>query len=131
MALGIGKKGAARLGVNVSDIEEIEHIATMIKEGWYMSIDMEEYPRTKAWITQCYHLPSRDELIMSMLDERLDGCGVEPIRIEGSWVDKYHMDIVASYVNFGDTYATTVVLDHRTGRFIVTSWGDYVESRGY
>jgi hypothetical protein len=31
------------------------------------------------------------------------------------------------YVNMGDTYDTTLIFDHRKGRFIVSSWGDIVE----
>lgn len=37
---------------------------------------------------------------------------------------------VASYVNFGDTYDTTVLLDHETNRLQITSYGDWVESHG-
>jgi hypothetical protein len=34
----------------------------------------------------------------------------------------------AYYVNMGDTYDTTLLLDTRKDRFLVTSWGDFVES---
>ena len=32
-----------------------------------------------------------------------------------------------SYLNMGDTYATTVLFDSRTGRFTVSCYGDIVE----
>jgi hypothetical protein len=34
-----------------------------------------------------------------------------------------------SYVNMGDTYDTTLLYDHKTGRFSVGSWGDIVEKQ--
>ena len=37
----------------------------------------------------------------------------------------YHL--VNPYVNRGDTYAPTILLDHETGRFHATSWGNWVE----
>ena len=60
----------------------------------------------------------------------MDGHGVEAIR--GEWQNGYWCDIVATYVNFGDTYDLTIVhvrgcVNGAPGRFIVTSWGDWVE----
>ena len=56
--------------------------------------------------------------------------GTEAIR--GDWQNGYWCDIVAAYCNTGDTYATTVLQvrgdsSFRSSRFIVSSWGDFVE----
>jgi hypothetical protein len=61
-------------------------------------------------------------------DGLLEGYGVEPIR--GDWVDNYYGDIVALYVNTGDTYNPTILYDVNAGKFLVTSWGDWVERYG-
>lgn len=56
--------------------------------------------------------------------------GTEAIR--GEWQNGYWCDIVAAYCNTGDTYALTVLhvrgdWSGSPGRFIVSSWGDFVE----
>jgi hypothetical protein len=59
------------------------------------------------------------------------GCyGTEAIR--GEWQNGYWCDIVASYVNTGDTYNLTVLHIrgdnwNPAGEFIISSWGDWVE----
>lgn len=59
--------------------------------------------------------------------------GTEAIR--GEWQNGYWCDIVAAYCNTGDTYALTVMQvrgDNRfaNSRFIITSWGDWLERNG-
>ena len=59
--------------------------------------------------------------------------GTEAIR--GDWQNGYWGDIVAAYCNTGDTYATTVLQvrgdsSFRSSRFIISSWGDFVERNG-
>jgi hypothetical protein len=73
------------------------------------------------------NLESRDaEKAMEFANKALDGHGVEAIR--GDYhVDNYHYDIVATYVNMGDTYNATILYETETGRFLVTSYGDWVE----
>ena len=56
--------------------------------------------------------------------------GTEAIR--GDWQNGYWCDIVATYCNAGDTYMTTVLqvrgqCRFDSSRFIVSSWGDFVE----
>lgn len=93
--------------------------------------DPECYESVQKWMKQCYHRLSEVEIRMEALNEVLDGCGVEPIRVEGAHVDSYHFDIVATYVNNGDTYKPTVMYDTRKERFELTSWGAWVEKKGY
>jgi len=104
------------------DKETAKKVRGLVKED----IDPEEFESVQKWIRECYNRPSQDELIMEALNEVLDGCG--PEAIEGSeYVDSYHRYFVASYVNMGDTYAGTVILDHRSGRYLLGTWGGFVE----
>lgn len=82
-------------------------------------------PSVQDWLKQSYSRPSDDELTLCAANALLDGYGVEVIN--GRWVDHYHQTIQAAYVNNGDTYAPTLLLDHETQRFLLTSWGDWVE----
>lgn len=93
--------------------------------------DARTHPVVIAWAEKCYHDPRESsraypECLMLALDAVLGGYGVEPIH--GHHVDNYHGDIQAVYINFGDTYDTTLLLDHETDRVSVTSYGDWIET---
>ena len=60
-------------------------------------------------------------------NKELKGYGVEPIKKEGAYVDKYYYDIVGLYVNMGDTYVKTIVFDTQDREFSIQSWGDFFE----
>ena len=64
--------------------------------------------------------------ILEVVDELMDGNGVEYI---DSHADTMRSQDGLSYVNMGDTYDTTLLYDHKTGRFSVGSWGDIVEKQ--
>lgn len=89
----------------------------------------ERFPRT----CESYyylHLERGDtdnEMRLSALDELLETCGVEAIRTT-EFIDHYHGDTRASYLNTGDSYTPTILLDHRDLRWRLTSWCDFVES---
>ena len=57
----------------------------------------------------------------------LDGHGVEPLSDERAYVSSYYMDIIALYVNEGDTYSQTLLYDTEFHTFYLTSWGDFLE----
>ena len=86
-------------------------------------------PATSKWVNQCHNEPRRSEIKMEALNELLHGYGVEALRIEDAHVDNFHFDIVASYLNTGDTYSPTILLDHEESKFRLTTWGDFMESR--
>lgn len=91
------------------------------------------HPAVTAWAEKCYHDPrdSEDayaECLMTALNAIIGGYGTEAI--EGRYVDRYHFNIQAEYVNTGDTYSTTVLLDHETDRLQITTFGDWVEKYG-
>lgn len=83
---------------------------------------LEGCPKTHAWVAKCYHRPSRHALRMEMINEELEGFGVEAIFAEH---DALSPD--AEYINMGDTYSTTVLWDDIEGKFLVTTWGDWLE----
>jgi len=62
---------------------------------------------------------------LDKIDECLSGFGVEAI--SGNYVDRYYQNIVVLFVNMGDMYANTVIYETDTGRFILTTVGDWVE----
>ena len=64
--------------------------------------------------------------ILEVVDELMDGNGVEYI---DSHADTMRSQDGLSYVNMGDTYDSTLLYDHKTGRFSVGSWGDIVEKQ--
>jgi hypothetical protein len=58
----------------------------------------------------------------------LGGHGVEALPCEYCFVDRYYQNIIALYVNMGDTYDTTIYYDTNLEIFRVGSWGDFFEA---
>ena len=79
------------------------------------------------WLDTCFHRPSHDEIVLYALNLLFETHGVEAINVPGYWVDNFHGDIVASYLNTGDTYGLTLVHESETGEFKLTSYGDWLE----
>lgn len=74
------------------------------------------------------HIHENDRL--DAINDLLGLYGTEAIR--GEWQNGYWCDTVAVYCNAGDTYRTTVIQVRGESRFdrsrfIVSSWGDFVE----
>lgn len=88
-------------------------------------VNPEFYEAVRTWVNQCYNKPSEDELRMCAINAILEGYGVESL--EGEWRNDYWANIVAVYVNMGDTYLPTIV-QHRDQGWLVSSWGDLVEN---
>lgn len=89
--------------------------------------DPMDFQSVQKWVNQCYHKPSETELIMEAINEVLGGFGVETIK--GRCIDKFYGCSQASYVNMGDSYEHTILHDHELDRFVVTTVGDWVESK--
>lgn len=66
------------------------------------------------------------DIAMDFANGVLDGHGIEAIRGDVT-VDRYYFDIVALYVNMGDTYDTTLIYETATNRFLITDYGTWVE----
>jgi hypothetical protein len=80
------------------------------------------FPKTCEWVNTCYNSPRASEVKLCALDELLRTHGVEALSTEDA-------HCAAEYLNTGCTYATTILLDHVHGRWRLTSWGDFYESR--
>jgi hypothetical protein len=65
--------------------------------------------------------------VMTFANETLDGHGVEAIAGNDYQVDKFWMDTVLLYVNFGDTYDKTLLYNTEENEFSIGSWGDFME----
>lgn len=63
---------------------------------------------------------------MNAINKCLEGYGVEVINGE-AYHSNYWGNIVAEYVNMGDTYTATVLYDVNKGKFIATTYGDWIE----
>jgi hypothetical protein len=66
--------------------------------------------------------------LMDIFNEKLGGYGVEVLR-SSDFRKSYWGDIIALYVNMGETYETTILYDIDNEEFIKTSWGDFMENR--
>lgn len=102
-------------------VEQLEQIMGLIEN----KINPKLYTSVQKWSTQWYNEPNHDELVMCAINEILQGYGVEAI--EGEWQNGYWGNIVATYVNMGDTSIPTVIL-HRDNGYMVGCWGDLVEN---
>lgn len=94
---------------------------------WFKDRGLEPGP-AREWAAQLKAAGGRKsaDAALDDADRRLEGHGVEAIR--GDYhVDNYYYDIVALYVNMGDTYNGTILYETDTGRFLVTTMGDWVE----
>ena len=92
------------------------------------SNELDEFDSNIKWIKQCFHRPSDQELEMNAINELLEGHGIESIKLEGAYVNRYWGACVATYVNMGDTYTTTIVFNTVNQSYELTSWGDFYES---
>ncbi len=72
--------------------------------------------------------PQKVDQYLEYANKEIDGYGVEAVTDENAYVDSYYHNIIALYVNMGDTYVPTVVYSTETKEFMVTSWGDFYEN---
>lgn len=97
--------------------------ARELLKGYRMS---SAYKSVQNWTRQCYHAPSSIEQLLCALNEVLGGYGVEYIANKHiPWKADY------AYINMGDTYAVTLLYKYATDSFLVGTWGDVVERKGY
>lgn len=72
-----------------------------------------------------FNLLSFQERVMLALDVLLEGYGAE--WLDGRYVRRYWQNCQLLYVNMGDPYLATLAYDTEKDRFLLTSWGDFVE----
>jgi hypothetical protein len=93
-------------------------------------VDDEFLPEgTRNWIHSCHHRPKPYEIALDAISRLMDGFGVEAAELheDEEQVDSYHRNFRFSYVNMGDTCTATILRDHATNEYHITSWGDYIE----
>lgn len=99
--------------------------------GKYMTHEGHDAPRESARIARMIAgvrgNSDKADKVLEEVDRLVAGNGVEPIRDENA-NDRYYGDVVALYVNMGDTYETTLLYDTVEHEFHVTSWGDWYEA---
>jgi len=89
------------------------------------TVDPFTIPAVATWRDQCYHEPKvNPEVRMKALDAILKTYGTEAI-----WGNSATQP-VAEYCNTGDSYGSTVLYDYSRGRYLLTTWGDWVEQFG-
>lgn len=88
-----------------------------------------EYKTVNDWISKCLFPPGYTERAEVALNEILEGYGTEAVfSNENLTVPSF------SYINLGDTYSVTMIRDYDREKWVVGSWGDfleYKESKGY
>jgi hypothetical protein len=111
------------------DIPEADAKDILEGLGKYLEHEGHDAARESARIARLIASANNSDKVDKVLEEvnRLtDANGIEPIN--GDYhVDNFYHDIVALYVNMGDTYETTLLYETDKDRFLVTSWGDWVE----
>ncbi len=65
----------------------------------------------------------KPEKFLDKMNHILGGFGVEYIQ------HPRETSLGLAYINMGDTYEDTIMYDYYTDRFLVGSWGDWVEMR--
>ena len=109
------------------DLNTDEDTAKRIRGLMDGSIDPDASEAVQSWVRQCITMPTkRDQVhkIMLAIDEAYETCGIEYI------VRETDQALFADYCNTGDTYCATILYCYRVNRFMLTSWGTYVESHG-
>jgi hypothetical protein len=114
--------------LSISEEEAADVIA--IVRGNIDPLEDDRFKKTQEWAKSCHNPPRKLDVKLEALNELLCGCGVEGLEHPTIYVDRYNGHFVASYVNFGDTYACTILHDNLANRFRLTSWGDFYESLG-
>lgn len=89
------------------------------------TIDLESFPEAQNRIRECYNRPDDTDLTLTVLNKILSGYGVESVEWESGAI--YSSDFI-QYVNFGDTYATTILYNPETCQYEIGDWGSLYET---
>ena len=86
------------------------------------TVNPAEYDSVIKLCMTSYRCPDYSVLLMTAINEIIEGHGIEHIRPKDE--DRHPS---YDYINMGDTYAVTILL-RSDGRLIVGCWGDIVEA---
>ena len=65
--------------------------------------------------------------VLEIVNALTNNHGVVSLTGEGVWINHFYGNIIALYVNTGETYDMTLVYDTENNEFLLTSWGDFFE----
>ena len=94
-------------------------------QGAIRTKDEKLFPKSNRLFDRCHHPMRRLDRIIECLNELLEMHGVEYVSSGEQQMDGSH--IVAEYLNSGDTYSMTLLFNHRSEAFSLTTWGDFIE----
>jgi hypothetical protein len=105
------------------------HAANQLRALFNGTLDPLSFDRVRAMAARCYNPMRKYELQMEACDCILDGFGIEVVRNPESCTKFWF-----SYVNMGDSYASTIVYHHESDVFEVSTWadvlGEYEDDKG-
>jgi len=114
------------LGPSVKELmEELEATmsqATLARMIMAYDLDPLDFSETRRWARTCFSQPSLVELMMSALNEVLDGHG--STWVEGSFVNGSRRKTPFITVDFGDPYIPTLAFDLLNRTFFIASVAD-------
>ena len=87
-----------------------------------------EYDQILDVIMNDYHSFRDANDVLEKINKIIGGYGVEAVKDEDAFVDKYWFDCIAIYINMSDTYIMTILYDTENEKFECTSWGDFYEN---
>ena len=93
-------------------------VRSLIKgESGTITCDRNLFPESNKHFDRCYITPRYSERVLHCLNEVLGMHGVKALTRDG--------EVVADYLNSGDTYVPTLM--YIKGKFRISSVGDYAE----
>ena len=93
---------------------------------WFKNLPNKDAVRFSDRTREAEGDPEAVDELLEDLNEAVGGHGIQ--EITGNYqVDKYYRDIALLYVNLGDTYDATVLYDTEEKKFLIGSWGGWVE----
>ena len=110
--------------LNITD-EQAQQINDLISG----KLEPETFASVEKMIAQCFHRPNAIDMILTAINEIIDGHGIEAVTMEDAYIDHYYFDIVGLYINMGDTYNPTILFDTEDNEFTATTWGDFYEMK--
>lgn len=110
---------------NSSLISHLARSFPMIAMGLALNINLQQLAQFYQIIARGRRGKQSVDNTLTQANQLLNAHGVEAIR--GRNWDSFYHDIVALYVNRGDSYTTTLMFDVTRDRFLVSSMGDWVE----
>lgn len=81
-----------------------------------------QLPEVAKWHAKLHNLPTYADACLEAALVMIEGHDVQGITLDGEVYPS------AAYVNMGDSYVSTILLDLKKNSFMVTSYGDWIEA---